>query len=102
MSIRVGLLGEPGGSNRAALPVDARCATCDEPLDLGEGRHRGVAGSRHRQRPVRDAVRQRRLDVELLEQAVDEPGGERVAAADAVENLEGLERRADEEPVASE
>ena len=55
---------------------------------LGERRHGGVAGRRHRQRAVRDAALERPLRILAGEQPVDEPGRERIAAADAIEDLD--------------
>ena len=76
----------------------ARAAARGEPFDLGERRHRRVARRRHRERAVR---RRRsasaRSSVEPLEEAVEEAGGERVAAADPVEDLELRARRSPRE-----
>src|SRR5262245_57380037 len=77
--------------------LDAGAGTADERLDLLEVRHRGVAGRRHRQRAVRRAVLHRHRQVALLDQAVDQPGREAVAAAHPVEDLQARTvRRLDE------
>ena len=59
-----------------------------ETAHFGETRHRGVAGRGHRQRAVRRAVLDGASRGSPVEQAVDQAGGEAVAAADAVEDLQ--------------
>src|ERR1044071_625620 len=57
-------------------------------LDFGERGHAGVAGRRHRERAVRGATFDGVLRAFVCEESVDQAGGEGVAAADAVEDLE--------------
>ena len=78
--------------------VDPRGAARGELLHVGQRRHRGVARRRHRQRAVRRAVVDRLLGVVEGHEAVDEPGGKRVPAADAVVDLEAGTLRREAEP----
>src|SRR6266542_747974 len=55
---------------------------------LLEGRHRRVARERRQQRPVGPAELDRFLRLLAREQAVEEPGGKAVPAADPVEHVE--------------
>src|SRR5581483_7975235 len=83
----------PGPGARARSADDARRPAPHQPLDLRERGHRRVAGRRHRESAVRDAVGERPVDVRSGEEAVEEAGGEGVAAAAPVEDLEPGERR---------
>src|SRR5690349_8290956 len=65
-----------------------RARTPDQRLDLVAAGHRRVTGTGHRQRAVCRAVLHRRGDVLAAEQPVDEAGGEAVAAADPVQDLQ--------------
>ena len=73
---------------RTSSALHAGAAAADERLDLLERRHRRVAGRGHGQGAVRGAVLDRRREVAVLQQPVDQPGGEAVAAADPVEDLQ--------------
>src|SRR5712691_2092103 len=64
-----------------------------DPLDLGQRRHRRVARGRHRERSVRGPALHRPLRSLAHQEAVDEPRGERVAAAHPVEDLQALAGR---------
>src|SRR5579885_2567221 len=75
----------------AASPIHPGRTARDEPLDLRACRHRRVTWSGHRERTVRDAEGECAFDIRVLEQAADETGGEGVAAADAVVDLEAVE-----------
>src|SRR6266540_293613 len=77
------------------MPMARICSTTDtggptfhHPLDFGERGHARVARRRHRQRAVRGAALDGPLRAAIREEAVDQPRGKRVAAADAVEDLE--------------
>ena len=81
--------GEPANLARgAASAIDAGAAAGQQLLDLGERRHGRVARRRHREGAVHAAVADGRGRVAVREEAVDEAAGERVAATDAVEDLE--------------
>src|SRR5512143_1192636 len=73
------------------LALDPGRAALHDPLHLGEGRHRGVAGGRHREGAVRGAAVDRPLGVLAREEAEDEAGGEGVPAAHPVPDLQGVE-----------
>ena len=83
-----GFKGLRGGGLEVGLAVDARGTAAHELLDVGLRGHRGVAGGRHRERAVRRAVVHRLRGVVERHEAVDEAGRERIAAADAVVDLE--------------
>jgi hypothetical protein len=70
------------------LAHDAGAAALHELLDFLLRGHRGVAGRGAREGPVGRAVVDGELGVVLREEAELEARGERVAAADAVEDLE--------------
>ena len=59
-----------------------------EALDLGEGCHGGVAGGGHGEGAVGDAAVEGPGELAAGEEAVEEAGGEGVATADAVEDVE--------------
>ena len=82
----------PHGRHRS-LAGDPGAAAAHDLLHLGAGRHRRVARRRHRQGPVRRAVLHRGLRTQALEEAEDEPRGERVPSPDAVQDLEVLAAR---------
>src|SRR5580658_8021242 len=68
--------------------LDACAAASHRFFDLGEGRHRRISRRRHRQRAVRGAALDCPLWAFVGEKPVNEAGSERVAASDAIENLE--------------
>ena len=61
---------------RAPSPLDTSAPSRDEPLDVGERRHRRVAGSRHGERPVCGAVLDRLIErpADLLRSGSDLQG----------------------------
>src|SRR5437016_6399362 len=75
-------------SKCSELPLHARPAAFHQFLDLVLGRHRGVAGRRHRERAVRRAVIDRLLRIARGHEAVNEAARKTVAASDAVEDFE--------------
>src|ERR1039458_6282504 len=75
------------------LALDARTAAFGKSADLFEGGHGGVAGEGGEQRPVSPAELDGFLRGLTGQQAVEEAGGEAVAAADAIENVELGDRR---------
>ena len=75
---------------RLRSAVHAGAAASDQLFDLGETRHGGVAGGGHGERAVGSAVFDRERGIALFQEAVDKAGGEAVAAADAVEDLEAV------------
>src|SRR5262249_25759643 len=75
------------------LALDAGRAALGERDDLLQARHRGVARERREERAVRPAELERLVGLRAAQQAVDEAGGEAVAAAHAVEHVELAGRR---------
>ena len=75
---------------RKTYPDDLGRASGDQPGHLGQGRHRCVARGGHGQGAVGQSITQRLVDGHPHDQAVYEPGGERVPPADAIEDLEVL------------
>src|SRR5262249_51380276 len=73
---------------RMRSTTDTRCPAFHHFLHLGDRGHRRVAGSGHRQRAVSGAALHRPLRSAIGQEAVDQTGGERVAAADAIEDLQ--------------
>ncbi len=69
-------------------------AAAHESLDFGKRGHGCVAGGCHGESAVGDAAVERPGDALVLQQAVDEAGGEGVAAADAVEDVQIVEVKA--------
>src|ERR1035438_1873448 len=70
------------------LALDARTAAFGKSADLFEGGHGGVAGEGGEQRPVSPAELDGFLRGFAGQQTVEETGGEAIAAADAIENVE--------------
>src|ERR1700722_7955773 len=80
-SARVATRGRPSS-------FDAGAAALHGLLDLREGRHRGISGRGHRQGAVCGPALNRPLRTLVREKPVYEPRGKRVAAPDAIEDLE--------------
>src|ERR1039458_6234701 len=76
------------GMRMGFLPLDARAAAFGKGADLFEGCHSGVAGEGGEQGPVSPAEFDGFLRGFAGEQTVEETGGEAIAAADAIENVE--------------
>jgi len=72
----------------AGSALDARAGAGDEFFDFGECGHGGVAGCGHGEGAVCGAEFDGSLGVGAGHEAIDEAGGEAVAAADAVEDFE--------------
>src|ERR1700745_1995428 len=70
------------------LTLYTRAAALHDPLHLIEGRHRRITGSRHRQRTMCAATVHCPLCALVVEEAVDEAGGEGVSPTYAVEDFE--------------
>ena len=70
------------------LPLHPGRAPLGQSLDLGKPRHAHVAGKRRQKRAVRPAQPQRFLRLAAGQQAVNQPGGETIAAADAAEHVQ--------------
>src|SRR6185437_15381938 len=79
--------------SRRLSPRNPRGAALHHPLHLGQGGHRRVARRRHREGTVGGPALDGPLRALAHQEAVDEPGGERVAAPHAVENLQVLPGR---------
>src|ERR1017187_3844222 len=71
-----------------ALPLHPRAAALHNPLHFVEASHGRIAWGGHRQRTVRAAAVDRPIRALLVQKAVDQPRRERVAAADAIEDLQ--------------
>src|ERR1035438_1247718 len=69
------------------LSCDPGRSTLHHALHFGKRRHARIAGSRHRQCPMRRAATHRPLYRLARENPVDQPRRERVAAAYAIQNL---------------
>src|SRR5215510_10194964 len=68
----------------------ARASALHDFLHFGHCGHRSVSGRSHRQRAMSRAVFDRELRPLADQEAVDQSGRERIAAADAVEDFEVL------------
>src|SRR5438128_11015944 len=79
--------------------TDARRSPLHHLLHFGQRGHAGITWRRHRQRAMRRSAFDGPLRSAIREKTIDESGGKRIAAADAVENLQidsggGLEKLA--------
>src|ERR1035437_453499 len=81
-------LGYQPSLSGAGLALDAGAAALHDALDFVEGGHGGVAGSGHGECTVRAAAVDGPVSALFVEEAVDEAGGEGIAAAYAVEDFE--------------
>ena len=86
--LRRELLRTAGGGGVGRLALHAGRAALGKGLDLGKLRHAHVAGKGRQQRAVRPAQPQGLLGRTAGQQAVDQPGREAVAAADAAKHVE--------------